>query len=578
METFVKVVLYAAVGLLLLLLNVAYFDRVRAEWRKGPQTPVVAPLRLLGKADAANAGPVMAQMIIAKVAHIDQQLKNAVALLHADPMTHLRSSKAGQLTLNAAFPMSVERLDSVNQFDAKVSLGGVEVTGLVSWIQRALTADRVIDIAVHYGEKSAVASLSPTASGGDAMWVDIDGLNDSAIIEDVAYAVHKRLVGPQMKEWRDLTLAEYKALVQLLIEAGDLNRRSAVATEDQYRDLSDRILLLTGSTNLRWDPLNELSAQIAERANELEVAEAAYLQALAQAPPAAKPLIEAKLNELKHKVVVKERAQAAAATAAPEDAATRALQPAAEFHRAAGAMPRELRVGVMGPPPGPLLDYEEAFPATATQLKVEPQMSAYMAGLAAAIRAIAPAARVVYIWADAPGTTVNTSFTSGRILEAMNAAMEAKVDVLLYTYVGGEAIRSIAPAVRKLTDTGVVIVVAAGNVETDTLPFTDTDLQSRVAIMSAVDRSGRPTGFTTRGPASLWTLGKDLPITSRDGEVTVKSGTSYAAAIGAGVVARVLAHKPDLKPAEVVEILRTTSRPVAGGVPVVDVQRALSAL
>jgi Subtilase family len=578
METFVKVVLYAAAGLVLLLLNVAYVHRLRAEWRKGPQTPVVPPLRLLGKPDAANAGPVMAQMIIAKVAHIDQQLKNAVALLHAESATHLRPSGDGQLTLNAAFPMSVERLDSVNQFDAKVSLGGVEVTGLVSWIQRALTADRVIDIAVHYGEKSAVASLSPTASGGDAMWVDIDGLNDSAIIEHVAYAVHKRLVDPQMKEWRDLTLAEYKVLVQLLIEAGHLNRRSAMATEDQYRDLSDRIVLLTATANLRWDPLNELSAQIAERANKLEAAETAYLQALAQAPPAARPRIEAKLNELKQKVVVKERAQAAAATAPPEDAATRALQPAVEFHRAAGTMTRELRVGVVGPPPGPLLDYEEAFPATATQLKVEPHMSAYMAGLSASIRAIAPAARVVYIWADAPGTTVSSSFASERILEAMNAAMNANVDVLLYTYVGGEAVRLIVPAVRNLADAGVVVVVAAGNDETDSLPFADTDLQSRVAVMSAVDRSGRPTRFTTKGPSSLWTLGQNLPIAARDGDVTVKSGTSYAAAIGAGVVARVLAQKPDLKPEEVLTILRTTSRPIEGGVPVVDVQRALSAL
>ncbi|HYR29126.1 MAG TPA: S8/S53 family peptidase, partial [Thermoanaerobaculia bacterium] len=565
MDTFARIVVYSAVGLILLLLNIAYVVRVAAEWRKGPATPIVPPLGLIGKAEASNDGAEMAKMVIARVAHINQQFRESARLLDPDSKLKKQLSKRSQKPmLSAVIPLlAVDSLHQLRQFDANVSVGGVEVSGFFSWLHRSLTAERVIDITVNYGEATAVASLSPTVEGGDAVWVDVEKATDDAVIDNVAYAVHKRLIDKQMPAWQELSVPEYRELVGILTAAADLNRRHDTVNEEDYRKVSVRADAFIGGSNLQWEPLRDLAAQLAQNADKPEVALALLQDALAEAPKKAKPAIQEKVDEASRRVVVKTTAAAAVAAAQPQAEAVEALEPMAKFHRATLAPPMQGAplVAVIGPPPGSLLDYESSLPESAPKLRLDEHFTSRMAGLSALIRTIAPTARVAYVWKDADGSAdAEPQMTSANLAASLEEARAAKPGVILFAYGPlEEGEPAFAELFRRIIGEGIVVVLPAGNDRKKQLPFETNDLQEQLAIVSAVDTLGQPAPFTSSGAASLWALGMNLPI-ARDRKVSLRNGTSFAAAIAAGAATRIRDANPDLTPADVVRVLKASSR------------------
>ena len=135
---------------------------------------------------------------------------------------------------------------------------------------------------------------------------------------------------------------------------------------------------------------------------------------------------------------------------------------------------------------------------------------------------------------------------------------------------------------------GCILVAASGNSGDDTRYFPA--CVPGVIAVGAVDATGRPSHFTTRGDhVALCAPGELVRSAALAGGTTTVSGTSFAAPFVAGAAALVLAaawrRGVPLSPFTVRDLLMRSARPFAAGVPgagcgrgVLDVAAALAAV
>ena len=77
----------------------------------------------------------------------------------------------------------------------------------------------------------------------------------------------------------------------------------------------------------------------------------------------------------------------------------------------------------------------------------------------------------------------------------------------------------------------------------------------------------------------FWAPGEKIPVEPKPGKPEARAGTTYAAALAAGVVARILAEHPKIESKRLLDTLRETSRPAkAGGPAILNLEGALAAL
>jgi subtilisin family serine protease len=117
----------------------------------------------------------------------------------------------------------------------------------------------------------------------------------------------------------------------------------------------------------------------------------------------------------------------------------------------------------------------------------------------------------------------------------------------------------------------ILFVAAAGNADSDvefdemipsgfTLP--------NLLVVGAVNRAGEPTGFTSFGrTVRVYANGFEVESVIPGGQKLKLSGTSMAAPNVANLAAKLLALRPDLKPAQVIELIETNADPADGQKP-----------
>ncbi|MBL1067364.1 type VII secretion-associated serine protease mycosin [Streptomyces sp. 7-21] len=122
-------------------------------------------------------------------------------------------------------------------------------------------------------------------------------------------------------------------------------------------------------------------------------------------------------------------------------------------------------------------------------------------------------------------------------------------------------------AVRYALNKGAVVVASAGNGGENGDPVSYPAGYPGVIAVTAVDRTGTPTDFSTeRWYATVCAPGQDVIVPDPDGNYYTAWGTSSAAAFVSGSVALLLSAYPDLTPAEVTRLLASTAQnPPEGG-------------
>ena len=233
---------------------------------------------------------------------------------------------------------------------------------------------------------------------------------------------------------------------------------------------------------------------------------------------------------------------------------------------------------------------------------------------AAGFAGVAPAARVVNVKvADHDGSTTLARLLGGLDWVVRNGrrnGLNVRVVNLAFGAEGGADHRGdpLALAVERAWQQGVVVVAAAGNGGNGTTSLDSPAYDPYVLAVGAEDSAGTADAaddfvaeFSSRGsatrapdvvapgvaivslrvPGSL--LDEQFP-NARIGERHFRgSGTSQAAAVASGAVARLLAQRPQLDPDQAKALLRATARPLAGadasvqGTGLIDVSAAASA-
>ena len=154
---------------------------------------------------------------------------------------------------------------------------------------------------------------------------------------------------------------------------------------------------------------------------------------------------------------------------------------------------------------------------------------------------VAPAAQVYAVRALAE----NGSGTLGSVIEGLRACI-GNSDVVSMSFGGAGTSQALAKALEDVHAAGITLVAAAGNSGGNlTLPAS----HGNVVSVTSVNRDRRISRFTCRGPELDFAApGEQIPVLGENGEVLRLSGTSFAAALVAGVEAiRISRRMPQLR-------------------------------
>ena len=168
---------------------------------------------------------------------------------------------------------------------------------------------------------------------------------------------------------------------------------------------------------------------------------------------------------------------------------------------------------------------------------------------------------------------------TGELLASINLAITQNPQVILCPWGPFGIGPAEQAAIHAALNHHIKFVLPAGNDPQGRQPLLGSSLASQVAIAAAANRSAEPAPFSTAGSAVLWTIGVDVPTKQANGEVKLRSGTSFASAIAAGMIVRVMGERPDLEPAQVIELLRSTAKSRGGtSVALLNLDAALAKL
>jgi subtilisin family serine protease len=389
---------------------------------------------------------------------------------------------------------------------------------------------------------------------------------------------------------------EFRDLFQVLTETASLNRKVALGAEpgQKYGELSKRLEPIVLKMD-EWRALIRFAGDLARTATDYPKALAYYKQALALSEEG-----EQAHDDLSRIIEETQTQVAAVSTTVTAPGSTRLTvdsddprmkrileSPAtASILRLLGVHSREMMgaptIAVFGglPPEGSIPENQITLVGEATSRTPEdPMMGDYIATIVQTIRVVAPQAHFVFAGTVGKGG----AFTTAEVLQSIAQLLSAqpKPDILLITVgpLRGDAEEKV---LMNAAEAGVLVVLAAGNEPKQSIPFEGKSLQDRVMVVSATRQNGEPTAFTQRGDRSFWAPGETIPVMLKDvsqGEagLTVRSGTTYAAALGAAVAARVISEKPALKLPDLIKVLRDTSKQaVPSGPKILNLEAALA--
>jgi len=227
MEFAIRLFLYASTGLVLVVANLLF---VRTVYREFLSTDyVIAPFTVIdpsGGATAEKTGLALAQMMAARLSHIQGQLK-ALQTAVQEPQT---AGDVGNLSVTTLFvPRAViiptTLLEPVN---IKATVAGVEVGGIISWLQRTLSSERAIALTTsERADKVIISADLSNLTPGERLWFESDK-HPNEIATNAAYAILQlRFTEKQPGPIQALDLADFRNLLETIFLVEGLNRRVA---------------------------------------------------------------------------------------------------------------------------------------------------------------------------------------------------------------------------------------------------------------------------------------------------------------------------------------------------------------
>lgn len=154
--------------------------------------------------------------------------------------------------------------------------------------------------------------------------------------------------------------------------------------------------------------------------------------------------------------------------------------------------------------------------------------------------------------------------TNSDLILAMDWIMKnARKPCVVNMSVGGSPSRTLDTAILKVINSGIPVVVAAGNSNTDACTQSPSGIESAI-VVGASTRSNRKADFSNFGPCvDIFAPGQQITVANyqysisrQKSKYAFASGTSVAAPFVSGIIALLLEDNPNLSPSEISDKLQ----------------------
>ena len=249
---------------------------------------MISPLKIVGGPHAGDTatGETFARMLIARLQALDWDLEHAQNSLkgNAEPgreeSTTTANATPAQPTGIAAgiFGPSTAAGISAQLFEPTaldVKVAGVDVGGVVPWLQRWVVSDRILTLTVSFQEDRVIVAGNLDALGKrqvKPLYIEIKNPKPSSIIEEAAHALLQRRWAITEPRLDRLNLEDFKNLVGSITQVADTNDRVLkfkVSATSEYASVLSKLdaLALKMAT---WGQLAYFTATVAESAQNCE--------------------------------------------------------------------------------------------------------------------------------------------------------------------------------------------------------------------------------------------------------------------------------------------------------------------
>jgi len=283
MDTLFRLVAYVVIGAILLYCNILYVRILRSSFF-GSNDYVIMPIKIVGKEDKDGAqGIALAQLLQARLKTVERDLADAQKELTAAPPQKPVTPRSLPGTISF---IPLIKADTVNMptslfepANINVAVGGVQVGGVVEWIQNLLVRRRTLTFTLYVVEsnKTIVAGDVTPLSGSDngAIWFESQSSQD-AIISELSYALLlKQLTNQGGKKIEGLlSLGDFQTLADSLVLAAGLKRKAAGGTapqKEEYAAVFEKIQPVALNIS-SWPELDYFTANLADSAGVNEKA------------------------------------------------------------------------------------------------------------------------------------------------------------------------------------------------------------------------------------------------------------------------------------------------------------------
>jgi hypothetical protein len=577
-EVLIKTLFSLAALLVLLAFNLWAFRLLWQSFIPDETPDAIAPIIVVGQEDpGGQRGQAMANILLARLAYIRQEI-NATAEWLQSPGLPAQRERIETLDYAASLSLPDQLFEPIS---IEMKLAGVEVGGMISWLQGWFSRDNLLQISVERDDKEArVAGV--WNAGRSSLWFKT-GPSDQAIISALAYALAQREFAKNVTEINALGVGEFESLLGALNELARLQAQAAHErpVDGEYEGVFASINDLVEKAP-RWRELQHVGAELAEKVGRYQRAVDLYAREVALGEETGQNMapIQWRMGELRDKLKIAKRSEALTAPAAATVRATG--WPLDALGVTSVNMSSSPTVAILGglPLAGALSAEQKRLVPTEAEIS-EPDgggMAQYVTTVVQAVQLVAPQTKFLFTPVD-DGTDL--SFSTGAIVAALDRLVVAEPEILLITLGpldGAVEQRVIERAVER----GIVVIVAAGNDQGKPIPFAGSQLEQKLMIVSSVNTDGQKSPFTQFDEGVFWAPGQGIPVRPdlKTQKVEVRAGTTYAAALASGIVARILAEYPDLERPKLLSTLRETSTPTkpGSGEQVLNLDAALTKL
>jgi hypothetical protein len=226
-DAIIRILIYLVIGVLILIANLWYVRALHDEIYR--DEIVIAPFQIIGPKDNdEKLGKNLAYMLQARLRRIEQELATAQESIKKTPrsVTDNISSASPQASLDTFQPsilpfgmrsvhIPTELLETTN---IKLAGGGVEVGGVLPWLQQRIARPRTLNFAVIYdGETATVdGNIAPFSRSKDHTSLHLESkATDADIASIIAHALIQQRLSEDGNTLVDtLNLNEFRTLVK----------------------------------------------------------------------------------------------------------------------------------------------------------------------------------------------------------------------------------------------------------------------------------------------------------------------------------------------------------------------------